>query len=65
MSKWTYKIIDSKDVDGGGLFTGKKRPDVEKYLNDLGADGWEIINLDFRELEGRFEFMGVAKKHQE
>ncbi len=59
---WTYKIVDSKDVRGGGVFKGKERTDVEAYLNELGNDGWEIINLDFRELDSRFEFTGVARR---
>jgi len=62
MTKWEYKIVDSKDVSGGGILKGKDRADVEAYLNGLGMDGWEIINLDFNELENRFEFSGVAKR---
>ena len=62
MGKWKYKIVDSKDVPGRGIFKRKARTDIEGYLNDLGKDGWEIINLDFRELDNRFEFSGVAKK---
>ena len=62
MKKWQYKIIDSKDVPGGGVFKDKDRTDIETYLNDIGNQGWEIINIDFRELEHRFDFTGVAKK---
>ena len=62
MKKWEYKIVDSKDVAKGGIFKGKNRTDVETYLSSVGGDGWEIINLDFRELEDRFEFSGVAKR---
>ena len=62
MSTWEYMIIDSKDIAGGGIFKGKDRSEVDQYLNKLGADGWEIINLDFRELEHRFDFTGVAKR---
>ncbi len=62
MQKWEYKIVDSKDVPGGGIFKGKDRSAVESYLSGFGQDGWEIINLDFRELENRFEFSGVAKR---
>lgn len=49
-------------VGGGGIFKGKARSDAESYLSSFGNDGWEIINLDFRELESRFEFCGVAKR---
>jgi hypothetical protein len=62
MQKWEYMIVDSKDVPGGGIFKGKDRSEVDRYLNGLGQQGWEIINLDFRELENRFEFTGVAKR---
>ena len=62
MKEWEYKIVDSKDVPGGGIFKGKDRTAVEIHLNNLGKEGWEIINLDFRELEGRLEFSGVAKR---
>ncbi|MCF7732458.1 MAG: DUF4177 domain-containing protein [Akkermansiaceae bacterium] len=64
MKKWEYKIVDSKDVAGGGIFRGKDRPEVDKYLNSLGEEGWEIVNLDFRELENRFDFTGVAKREK-
>ena len=62
MRKFEYKIIDSKDVATAGVFKGRQRADVEAYLCTLGEDGWEIINMDFRELEGRLEFSGVAKR---
>lgn len=64
MKKFEYKIIDSKDVSSAGLFKGRKREDVESYLSSLGSEGWEIINLDFRELEGGLEFAGIAKKEK-
>jgi len=62
MRKYQYKIIDSKDVESAGLFRSKKREDIEAYLNSLGKEGWELVNADFRELEGRLEFSGVMKK---
>ena len=65
MKKWEYMIVDSKDVPGGGVFKGKDRSQVDKYLNQLGQEGWEIVNLDFRELESRLEFTGVAKRDKD
>jgi len=62
MKKFEYKIVDSRDVETAGLFKGRKREDVEAYLSSLGAEGWELVNVDFRELEGRLEFAGVMKK---
>lgn len=62
MQKYQYKVIDTRDVETGGIFKGRKREDVETYLNKLGADGWELVNVDFRELEGGLEFAGIMKK---
>ena len=62
MRKWEYKIVDSKDVPSEGAFKGRSRCALEAYLNQLGADGWELVNIDSLELEGRREFVGVAKR---
>ena len=65
MKKWEYRIIDTKEVPGGGIFKGKSRQSVETYLNEFGQQGWEIVNIDVLELEGRMEFVGVAKREQQ
>ena len=62
MKKFEYKVVDTRDVESAGLFKGRERADIEEYLNTLGADGWELVNADFRELEGGFEFAGIMKK---
>ncbi|MCG7530569.1 DUF4177 domain-containing protein [Psychrobium sp. MM17-31] len=62
MKKFEYKMIDSKDVAAVSLFKGRKRSDIEAYLNKLGAQGWELVNADFRELEGDTEFSGIMKR---
>ena len=63
MKKWEYKIIDSKDVPSGGLLRGRSREAIEGYLNELGGEGWEIVNIDALEMQGRrMAFIGVAKR---
>ena len=62
MTKWEYKIVDSRDIKRDGLFKGRTRESVERYLSELGEQGWELINVDFRELEGRDSFTGIAKR---
>ncbi|NMP30659.1 DUF4177 domain-containing protein [Thalassotalea sp. M1531] len=62
MKKYKYKIVDTRDVESAGLFKSRKREDLEAYLSSLGAEGWELVNVDFRELEGGREFAGVMKK---
>ncbi|MFH0909499.1 MAG: DUF4177 domain-containing protein [bacterium] len=64
MKKWEYKIIDTKDVPGGGILKGKSRDAIEAYLNDLGGRGWEIVNLNAIELAAPLTFMGVAKREK-
>ena len=53
MSTWEYTIVASMDIAGGSTFKGEDRSAVDQYLNKLGTDSWEIINLDFT---------GVAKR---
>jgi len=62
MKQYKYKIVDTRDVETAGLFKGRKREDVEAYLNVLGSEGWDLVNVDFRELEGGLEFAGIMKK---
>jgi hypothetical protein len=65
MKKWEYKIIDTKDVPGGGFLKGKSREAIEAYLNDLGGQGWEIVNLDALEWQGdHLTFLGVARREK-
>lgn len=64
MKKWEYRMVDSADVEGGSFVMGKSRESIEEYLNDLGTEGWEIVNLDFVELENRSSFVGVAKREK-
>ncbi len=61
MKKWEYKIIDSMRIPGG-IFRGKKFDEIEKYLNEIGKEGWEIINLDFNDVTGQMDFVGVARR---
>jgi len=67
MEKWEYKLLDSKklpDVEKGIFKQPKVSLDeAEHYLNKLGEDGWEIIDIDFDFLiHDTGAFVGVAKR---
>ncbi len=62
MIEYEYKIIDAKDIPSTGMFKSPKREDIENHLTSLGSEGWEIINVSFRELAGEFGFTGIAKR---
>jgi hypothetical protein len=67
MKKWEYRIIDTQEVPVGGIFgifKGKSRQAVEAYLNELGEQGWEIVNFDALEWKGCGAFRGVAKRER-
>jgi predicted alpha/beta-fold hydrolase len=57
-------MFDSDDVDGSGLLGGKNKKDVETLLNAMGSQGWEVINIDWREFSGRLSFSGIAKREK-
>ena len=62
MKQWEYQLIDSKDVEGGGIFRGPDRDKVVEHLNRLGEEGWEIVAADFLELDNRHSFVAIAKR---
>ena len=65
MKRWEYKIIDSRDIKHEGMMMGRTRESIERYFNELGGAGWEIVNLDFNDLEDRLSaFIGIAKREK-
>lgn len=69
MIKWEYMLIDSKNLPEAerGVFKQSKvtLKEAEEYLNKLGEDGWEIIDLDFDFLiHDTGAFVGVAKRQK-
>jgi hypothetical protein len=60
--KWEYCVVDSHEVPGVNFTDKRNKPDITAYLNRLGQEGWEIINLDMTESQAHFNFFGVAKR---
>ena len=61
-ARWEYKIFESKDADFSGLSKRAKRTKLQAYLCGLGDEGWEIVNIDFNDLNIGLSFIGVAKR---
>lgn len=67
MKRWEYLLIDSKKLAHAekNIFKQPKvtLEEAQAYLNTLGAEGWEIIDLDFDFLiHNSGFFVGVAKR---
>lgn len=62
MTKWEYRVVDSREVSYFGKLGRITRADVEAYLCIIGKEGWEIVNLKFHHVRGTYEFNGVAKR---
>jgi hypothetical protein len=62
MKKWEYIIIDSLDMQRRLSLKGPNREQLEEYLNVLGSKGWEVVNLDFNEIDSRYSFVGLVKR---
>jgi hypothetical protein len=60
--KWEYCIVDSHEVPGVNFTDKRSKQDIADYLNRLGQEGWEIINLDMTENQVFYNFFGVAKR---
>lgn len=46
-SEWEYRLISTQDVPGAGRFKGPTREQAEGFLNALGEEGWEVVNVVF------------------
>ena len=64
MPRWEYRIITHTDVESEGIMKGRSRESLEQYLNDLGGEGWELINLDFVDHMEWRQFSGVMKRER-
>ena len=69
MAKWEYMLIDSKNLPEAekGIFKQSKvtREEAERYLNKLGEESWEVIDLDFDFLiHDTRAFVGIAKRQK-
>ena len=63
MSKqWEYRIVSSHEIDDTNWDGEYTLEEVNAYLNKLGKEGWEIVNLDMTEIEKLYNFFGVAKR---
>lgn len=63
MPKWEYRILDSHELEGEGVYSDNiNRKVIEEYLNRIGKQGWEIISIDVIENAQRINFVGVAKR---
>ena len=63
--RWEYKLISTQDVPGGGFFGLKEREAVEAHLNQLGAEGWEIVGMDFIDsMNSPSYFLAFAKRER-
>jgi hypothetical protein len=62
MKKWEYMIVDSMNLERRLTLKGPSRDEIEKYFDVLGSEGWEIVNIDWREMDKRSSFTGVAKR---
>ena len=60
--QWEYRIVHDEDVKQTDLFGRPKRAAVEALLNQLGAEGWELVNIDFSDDGPKFFFTGVLKR---
>lgn len=44
MEKWEYKIIEPK-LKGGFIKKGLQTEEIEKMLNEMGKQEWELVNI--------------------
>ncbi len=64
MKKWEYRIVTSDDVQGSGFFKTVEREAVQAHFNELGEQGWEVVNVQFVEAMGAFAVRALLKRER-
>lgn len=54
-NQWEYRVLTV-----GTFFKGAKDNDLEAMLNELGAEGWEVVG--FRTIENSNQAQVIAKR---
>ena len=69
MASWEYKVIPVKTRIHSGNLSGGKKPvmeDVQKDLNILGKEGWELVTVqDVSLTDGRRFTVAYLKRLKE
>lgn len=64
MEKWEYKTILGKDL-GVHIFSARKTAKaMDQALNELGRQGWELVQLNFSGVAGASGIAGVLKRRR-
>jgi hypothetical protein len=67
LTKWEYKVIPIKTRIHSSHFEGGKKPvmeDVQKDLNSLGKEGWELVSVQDVSLQDGRRFTVAYLKRQ-
>ena len=69
LAKWEYKVVAIKTQIHSDHFQADSRPiidDVQKDLNALGKEGWELVSIkDTRLPDGRMFTVAYLKRQNE
>ncbi len=65
MKTWEYKVMHAPTT-GGGAFSALKlnREELERLLNQFGADGWPLQEIVSTETNGWTETLHVILKRE-
>jgi hypothetical protein len=65
MVTWEYELFSTADVPSAGFMKHQTREGVLAHLNELGAEGWEVVNAHFAAAGGvDFIFQALLKRQK-
>ncbi len=64
MRRWEYRLIDEESVAAPGGLEEWDRESLENYLNHLGAEGWELVQVSTKAMAGWDVFKALLKRER-
>ena len=64
MEKWEYKTLRAKEL-GISIFSSRRTAmAIDDYLNELGRQGWELVEFNFGSLSAKAGIAGLLKRRR-
>jgi Domain of unknown function (DUF4177) len=65
VERWEYKTLRAKELDISIFSSHKTAVAIDEVLNELGRQGWELVEFNFGCLGGKAGIAGLLKRRRD